>query len=118
MLNQTPIRGQRIGNAATSFGDEAALDLSDVLAEPFIVMRNDHQDALSAGLAVSEYAPPGKSAEEIRSLWQWVGTRLYGGAAVEEQPIVGKFAESPRIVRSIFLEDTAETAAVVSWSGL
>ena len=70
MLNQTPIRGQRIGNAATSLGDEAALDLSDVLAEPFIVMRSDHQDALSAGLAVSEYAPAGKSAEEICSLWQ------------------------------------------------
>ena len=29
-------------------------------------MRNDHQDALRAGLAVSEYAPSGKSADEIR----------------------------------------------------
>ncbi len=118
VLNQTPIRGQRIGNAASSLGDEAALDLADVLAQPFIVMRNDHQDALSAGLAVSEYAPAGKSAEEIRSLWQWLETRLNGGATAEEQPIVSKFAELPRIVRSIFLENTAETAAVVSWSGL
>ena len=39
-------------------------------------MRNDHQDALSAGLAVSEYAPGGKSADEIRGLWQWIEARL------------------------------------------
>src|SRR5664279_4924531 len=35
VLNQTPIRGQRISNAATTLGDEAALDLSGVLAQPF-----------------------------------------------------------------------------------
>jgi len=35
VLNQTPIRGQRIGNAATSLGDEAALDLSDVSGGTF-----------------------------------------------------------------------------------
>src|SRR3954467_4455061 len=62
LLNQTPIRGQRLTHAATTLGDEAALDISDVVAKPFIVMRNDHQDALSAGLAVSEYAPASKSA--------------------------------------------------------
>ena len=28
-------------------------------------MRNDHQDALAAGLAVCEYAAHGKSADEI-----------------------------------------------------
>jgi len=85
VLNQTPIRGQRIGNAATSLGGEATLDLSEVLAQPFIVMRNDHQDALSAGLAVSEFAPAGKSADEIRSLWQWLETRLGIGATIEQQ---------------------------------
>ena len=72
MLNQTPIRGQRLNNAANTLGDEAALDIADVVAQPFIVMRNDHQDALRAGLAVSEYAPASKSADEIRGLWQWV----------------------------------------------
>ena len=72
ILNQTPIRGQRLSNAANALGDEAALDLAGVVAQPFIVMRNDHQDALSAGLAVSEYAPASKSADEIRGLWQWV----------------------------------------------
>jgi len=82
VLNQTPIRGSRIDNAATSLGNEAARDLADVLATPFIAMRNDHQDALAAGLAVGEYAPTGKSADEIRLLWQWVETRLNADAAV------------------------------------
>ncbi len=85
VLNQTPIRGQRIGNAATTLSDDGALDLADFLAQPFIVMRNDHQDALGAGLAVSEYAPSGKSTDEIRALWQWIDTRLNGGATAEEQ---------------------------------
>ncbi|MBH5369201.1 ParA family protein [Bradyrhizobium glycinis] len=76
VLNQTPIRGQRIDNAATALAEEAALDLADVLARPLIVMRNDHQDALASGLAVSEFAPNGKSADEIRSLWRWIATRL------------------------------------------
>ncbi len=80
VLNQTPIRGQRVNNAATTLG-EGALDIPDAVAQPFIVMRNDHQDALSAGLAVSEYAPSGKSADEIRGLWSWVEGRL-GIAAV------------------------------------
>ncbi|MEY9125652.1 ParA family protein [Bradyrhizobium yuanmingense] len=75
VLNQTPIRGQRIDNAATALAEEA-LDLADVLARPLIVMRNDHQDALASGLAVSEFAPNGKSADEIRGLWRWIETRL------------------------------------------
>jgi chromosome partitioning protein len=85
VLNQTPIRGQRINNAAGALGDEAARELDDVLARPFIVMRNDHQDALAAGLAVSEFSPLGKSAEEIRDLWRWVETRMNGGAAIKDE---------------------------------
>ncbi|OAF08177.1 chromosome partitioning protein ParA [Bradyrhizobium centrolobii] len=76
VLNQTPIRGQRIDNAADVLAEEASLDLADVLARPLIVMRNDHQDSLAAGLAVSEFAPNGKSADEIRRLWRWIETRL------------------------------------------
>lgn len=76
VLNQTPIRGQRIDNAANALAEEAALDLGDVLARPMIVMRNDHQDSLANGLAVSEFAPNGKSTEEVRGLWHWVETRL------------------------------------------
>jgi chromosome partitioning protein len=57
VLNQTPIRGQRIANAATVLGDESALELADVLAQPFVVMRNDHQDALSAGFGGERICP-------------------------------------------------------------
>jgi chromosome partitioning protein len=117
VLNQTPIRGQRIGSAATALSDDAALELADVLAQPFIVMRNDHQDALSAGLAVSEYAPASKSADEIRGLWQWVETRL-GGVTADEQPVVAETVAASEIVPTELLETPAEAAALVSWSGL
>ena len=78
VLNQTPVRGRRIDNAAHALGDDAVRDMGDVLARPFIAMRNDHQDAIAVGLAVSEYAPESKSAEEIRSLWRWAEGRLNG----------------------------------------
>ena len=118
VLNQTPIRGQRINSAATALGDGAALELADVLAQPFIVMRNDHQDALSAGLAVGEYAPAGKSAGEIRGLWRWVETRLNGGVSADEQPVASEVPASPSTVPTIFLEAPADLPALVSWSGL
>ena len=109
ILNQTPIRGQRLGNAAAALADEAALDLAGVVARPFIVMRNDHQDALSAGLAVNEYAPGSKSAEEIRGLWQWVQARLNAGMAIQEDLLVG---ESPEALHpAAFVETPAEAAA-------
>lgn len=76
VLNQTPIRGQRIDNAATALAEEASLDLAEVLARPLIAMRNDHQDSLASGLAVGEFAPNGKSADEIRGLWRWIESRL------------------------------------------
>lgn len=83
ILNQTSIRSPRIGNAAATLSDDAGFDLGDVVAQPFIVMRNDHQDALAAGLSVGEYDPEGKSAQEIRNLWTWTETRLGGGTTVE-----------------------------------
>ena len=48
---------------------------------------HDQQDALGAGLAVTEYALGGKSAEEIRSLWQWVWNELTVTASAFEQPL-------------------------------
>ena len=119
VLNQTPIRGQRINNAATTLCDEAVLDMSGVLARPFIVMRNDHQDALSAGLAVSEYAPQGKSADEIRGLWQWVEAKLNAVelsslAIADEPPVIREFAASPEILPEMFVPTPAETTAPVS----
>src|SRR5215468_7620828 len=84
ILNQTPIRSQRINSSADAIGEAAARDLDDILARPFIVMRNDHQDALAAGLAVSELSPFGKSADEMRDLWRWVDTRINGRVAASE----------------------------------
>jgi chromosome partitioning protein len=75
VLNQTPARSRRPSEAA------AALHKIGVLALPYIVERNDHQDALAAGLAPSEFAPEGKAAEEIRALWAWVKRKLETGSA-------------------------------------
>jgi hypothetical protein len=58
------------------------------------------------------------SADEIRRLWQWVETRLGGRVAANEQPIVSELAASSDIAPTEFLETPAETAALVSWSGL
>jgi len=99
VMNQTPIRSAaRLAYAENAVGDEAALDAADIVARPLIVMRNDYQDALSAGLAVCEFAPGGKSAEEIRSLWQWVETRLGNGAEAYDEPVVDEVVEAPAIL--------------------
>lgn len=114
VLNQVPIRGQRVTGAATALSDEAAADMADVLAQPFIAMRNDHQDALSAGLAVSEYAPAGKSADEIRGLWLWVEAKLGIALTADAQPIVSELPASPAIVPAMFVQTPAELAALTS----
>jgi chromosome partitioning protein len=119
VLNQTPIRSQRVNNAATSLGNEAALEAADVLAQPFIVMRNDHQDAMSAGLAVTEYAPAGKSADEIRGLWQWIEVKLNtldlnASPTADEQHVVIAFPIAPDAGSAMYLHTPAKTAAPVS----
>ncbi|MBR1126243.1 ParA family protein [Bradyrhizobium lablabi] len=93
VLNQTPARGRRVDNAAAAIGDDTTSGMADVVAKPFIAMRNDHQDALSAGLAVSEFAPEGKSADEIRSLWQWVEAKLNSGIT-DHAEAGGKLADT------------------------
>lgn len=55
-----------------------ALSLLNVLAEPFIVLRTDHMDALALGLGVTERDPSGKAADEIRELWGWIKKKLKG----------------------------------------
>lgn len=47
-----------------------------VLAEPGIVQRVDHQDALAMGLGVTERAPEGQAAQEIRALWIWADAKI------------------------------------------
>jgi chromosome partitioning protein len=114
VLNQTPIRGQRVSNAAIVLGEELAHDLSSVVALPYIVMRNDHQDALGLGLAVVEYAPTGKSADEVRGLWQWIETKLNCGMTLEEQPIVSDLAAAADAVPTMFPQTLSEITAFVS----
>jgi chromosome partitioning protein len=75
VLNQAPPRGYRPSEAA------AALNAAGVLALPFIVQRNDHQDALGAGFAVTEFAPRSRAADEIRRLWRCVWEKLSVEAA-------------------------------------
>jgi chromosome partitioning protein len=83
VLNQVQARSARLNAAAGSLGERAvALKIANALALPAIVLRNDQQDALGVGLGVTEYAPSGKSAEEIRGLWQWIWARL----SCEAQP--------------------------------
>jgi chromosome partitioning protein len=72
VLNQAPVRGQRPTRIAETLNDLG------VLALPYIALRNDHMDSLAAGLAVSEFAPGGKAAAEIRDLWSWSKHRLTG----------------------------------------
>jgi chromosome partitioning protein len=110
VLNQTPFRGQRINTAAATLGEEATLDVSGVLALPYIVMRNDHQDALGAGLAVTEYAPTGKSAEEIRDLWRWVEKKLTG-ALVHEQAV--EFHAAPDVQPTMYALAPTEPIAII-----
>jgi chromosome partitioning protein len=112
LLNQTPIRGHRVTNAAIVLGEELADDLSSVVALPYIVMRNDHQDALGLGLAVVEYAPTSKSSDEVRGLWQWVEAKLNSGVTVEEQPTVSQAAASA--VPTMFPQTPADAVAFVS----
>src|SRR3974390_698303 len=54
VLNQTPPRGCRLREAATSHNSIS------VLALPFVGQRIDHQDALGAGLGVTEFAKEGR----------------------------------------------------------
>jgi chromosome partitioning protein len=82
ILNQTPVRSPRTSNVATT------LNASGVLALPYIVLRNDHQDALGAGLGVTEYDADGKAAEEIRGLWRWVWQSLTADSFDQERTAV------------------------------
>jgi chromosome partitioning protein len=48
------------------------------LADPIIIQRADYQDAIAAGQGVTEYAPIGKAATEVRQLLAWVLRRTKG----------------------------------------
>lgn len=83
ILNQVPSRGERRRHSAGLLCESANSELAEVLAQPFIASRIDHQDALAAGLTAAEYAPDGKAADEIRGLWSWIERRLHRLRAVD-----------------------------------
>ncbi|GLR97970.1 MULTISPECIES: AAA family ATPase [Bradyrhizobium] len=78
VLAQTPPRGCRVSEAA------ASLNSLGVLALPYVGQRNDHQDALGAGLGVTEFAREGRASEEVRELWRWILKKLVEGSSDHE----------------------------------
>jgi chromosome partitioning protein len=70
VLSQCPPRSPRV---AETYAGLSALGL---VAEPPIVSRADHQDAMAAGLGVTEFNPDGPAAAEIRRLWTWIDAKL------------------------------------------
>ena len=49
------------------------------LAQAIISTRADYLDAMMMGQGVTEYAPTGRAAEEIRALWTWAKDELEAG---------------------------------------
>lgn len=72
VLNQCPPTNR------SARSSEAAKELSrlGVLAEPTISARIDFQDAMAAGLGVTEHAGAGRAAQEIEALWSWIRLQL------------------------------------------
>ncbi len=68
VLNQCPptYRSSRTSESAKG------LTRLGVLAEPLLYARMDFQDAIAAGLGVTEYARNGRAAQEVGALWNWV----------------------------------------------
>jgi chromosome partitioning protein len=67
VLNQCPptYRSSRISDSA-----KGLMHLG-VLAEPMLYARMDFQDAIGAGLGVTEFARGGRAAQETEALWSW-----------------------------------------------
>jgi chromosome partitioning protein len=53
-------------------------------------------DSLAAGLAVSEFAPNGIAAAEIRALWAWSKHKLTSVAPTEKAPELARAATATR----------------------
>jgi chromosome partitioning protein len=72
ILNQCPATPR----SACALDAAQKLSQLGVLAEPMIAARIDYQDAIAAGLGVTEHAERGRAACEIKGLWSWVESRL------------------------------------------
>ncbi len=85
VLNQCPptYRSSRTSKSANG------LTRLGVLAEPLLYARMDFQDAIAAGLGVTEYSRAGRAAQEIAALWIWIRAQFEGTrseTSLDEQP--------------------------------
>lgn len=94
VLNQCP------PTYRSSRASEAAKDLTrlGVLAEPMLSARIDFQDAVAAGLGVTEHARGSKAAQEIEALWAWTRSRF-------EQTESQAVAPAPSVQRPALLSE-------------
>jgi chromosome partitioning protein len=79
VLNQCPVGG-RTSRTSNAF---RALQLIGNVCQPTVALRADHMDAMANGLGVTEHAPSGKAALEIRDLQAWVWERMNRAAKGE-----------------------------------
>ncbi len=98
VLNQCPPTNR------SARSSEAAKELSrlGVLAEPMISARIDFQDAMAAGLGVTEHAGAGRAAQEIEALWSWIRLQLEsatGKASAKGRPGQQPATLSERLAR-------------------
>ena len=72
LLNQCPSQqeSQRVVDGAK------ALESMGALVNPMVASRVDYQEAAREGMGVTEIAPAGKAAEEMRMLWASLRRRL------------------------------------------
>lgn len=72
LLNQCP----SMANSPRVAEGIAALEALGGMLSPLITSRVDFQDASRLGLGVTEYAPSGEAAHEVRKLWTSVRKRI------------------------------------------
>jgi chromosome partitioning protein len=74
ILNQCPpiYRSSRAREAAKG------LTGLGILADPMLSTRMDYQDAIAAGLGVTEHDRDGRAAQEMTALWNWTRAQLAG----------------------------------------
>ena len=70
VLNQCIARSPRVEETRTG------LSALGMCADPPIVSRTDHQDAMAQGIGVTEFNPKGEAAREINELLDWVDKKL------------------------------------------
>jgi chromosome partitioning protein len=75
VLNQCP----PTYNSSRACDAAKGLTALGVLAEPMLSARMDYQDAIAAGLGVTEYERSGKAAHEVKALWNWARAQFADG---------------------------------------